>query len=156
MMYDFEKIVADVKYFEKTLTKAGGNFQAFISFEKVCGGTDIAVAKEKIDEKLPLFVKQRKDEVISIKHDVFVQSFIECLLFRGDRGAGVFMKEKQEVEFRNKLQAFKKMIKRNFNPFTSDVYIYSPLAFGIFWGFGFLIVSKTENAIYAFSGGADD
>jgi len=152
-MDELNSIRKRLKGFEKNLY--GINYECHFLVDKICDSTDLSLARELINKRFELSW-QSDQNLEFIDYNEFIEDFSEKLLYRGDKGAGVKLTDKQESEFDDKLKEFKDLIKQKFNPSKSRIYIHPELTTWIFWGFCFLIVSKERNGIYLFEGISSD
>lgn len=152
-MEELKSITRRLKEFEKKLY--GFNYECHFLFDKICDGTDIDAAREIINKRFELSW-QKDRELEFIEYSEFIDDISEKLLYRGDKGAGVKLSEKQESEFHLRLAEFKNLLKQKFNPLKSKVYVHPEISTSIFWGFCVLIVSRERNGVYLFEGLSSD
>lgn len=152
-MEELNSIRRRLKEFEKSLY--GVNYECHFLFDKICEGTDLDMARKIINNRFELSW-QKNQELELIEYDEFIDDMSEKLLFRGDKGAGLKLSDKQESEFNLKLNEFKNLMRQKFNPLQSKIYVHPELTTWIFWGFCALIVAKERNGVYLFEGLASD
>ena len=152
-MEELKSIRKKLEEFEKVLY--GFNYECHFLFDKICNGTDIDSAREIINQRFELSW-QKNQELELIEYNEFIDDMSKKLLYRGDKGAGVKLSDKQESEFTLRLDEFKDLIRQKFNPLKSKIYVHPELATWIFWGFCILIVSTERNGVYLFEGISSD
>lgn len=152
-MDDINLIKKHLREFEKQLY--GFNYECHFTFDEVCEGTSLAVARKLINNQYKLSW-QTEIDLKPIEFKAFLTDINEKLLYRGDNGAGVKLNEKQESHFKNQLTTFRVLLDRNFNNAGTTILVHPEICTWIFWGFCFLIVDNEKQRIFLFEGLSSD
>jgi len=152
-MSELTSIKEILKRLEKLLL--GFNYECHFQFELIIECTDITLARKKINSTYKL-LNQNTEELQLISYQDFKFEVNDCLSYRGERGSGVELLQKQEEQFHQEISALWNLIEQQFSPAATDIFIHPEIHVWIYWGFYFLIASKDQNKIYLFEGLASD
>lgn len=133
----------------------GYNYECHFQFELVSETTDIVSARQKLSSTYNL--TWQKEQVIKlISFNDFKEDIDDKLSYRGDKGAGVNLSERQEEKFQQEINKLWTLIEQKFSRRTTDIFVHPEIYTWVFWGFCFLIVSNENNRIYLFEGLSSD